>query len=59
MTQHQVGYDVSSECGQETLLNHLQNAFKVDNETHEKVLETTKNMEVGISLGYTEKSRKP
>nr|XP_031845703.1 protein unc-13 homolog 4B isoform X2 [Nomia melanderi] len=45
MTQHQIGYDVSSECGQETLLNHLQNAFKVDNETHEKVLETTKNME--------------
>ncbi|CAK9823698.1 Protein unc-13 homolog 4B [Anthophora retusa] len=45
MTQHQIGYDVSNECAQETLLNHLQNAFKVDNETHERVLEQTRNME--------------
>ncbi|CAL1673923.1 unnamed protein product [Lasius platythorax] len=45
MTQHQIGFDVSKECGQETLLNHLQNAFKVDNETHERVLEETKNLE--------------
>ncbi|XP_076382210.1 C2 and C2B_Munc13-like domain-containing protein staccato isoform X5 [Megalopta genalis] len=45
MTQHQIGYDVSQECAQETLLNHLQNAFKVDNETHESVLEKTRNME--------------
>ncbi|XP_076249769.1 C2 and C2B_Munc13-like domain-containing protein staccato [Calliopsis andreniformis] len=45
MTQHQIGYDVSNECSQESLLNHLQNAFKVDNETHERVLEETKNME--------------
>ncbi|XP_076681977.1 C2 and C2B_Munc13-like domain-containing protein staccato isoform X3 [Andrena cerasifolii] len=45
MVQHQIGFDVSNECGQESLLNHLQNAFKVDNETHEKVLEETKNME--------------
>ncbi|XP_026666615.1 protein unc-13 homolog 4B isoform X1 [Ceratina calcarata] len=45
MTQHQIGYDVSNECGQESLLNHLQNAFKVDNETHERVLDETKNME--------------
>ncbi|XP_076293946.1 C2 and C2B_Munc13-like domain-containing protein staccato isoform X2 [Lasioglossum baleicum] len=45
MTQHQIGYDVCQECGQDTLLNHLQNAFKVDNETHESVLEKTRNME--------------
>ncbi|XP_034180927.1 C2 and C2B_Munc13-like domain-containing protein staccato isoform X1 [Osmia lignaria lignaria] len=45
MTQHQIGYDVSNECGQEILLNHLQNAFKIDNETHERVLEETRNME--------------
>ncbi|XP_053984582.1 protein unc-13 homolog 4B-like isoform X1 [Hylaeus volcanicus] len=45
MTQHQIGYDVSTECGQEVLLNHLQNAFKVDNETHERVLEETRNLE--------------
>ncbi|KAG7190820.1 hypothetical protein KM043_006889 [Ampulex compressa] len=45
MTQHQIGYDVSNECGLEVLLNHLQNSFKVDNETHERVLEQTKNME--------------
>ncbi|XP_070154646.1 protein unc-13 homolog 4B isoform X2 [Polyergus mexicanus] len=45
MTQHQIGFDVSRECSQETLLNHLQNAFKVDNETHERVLEETKNLE--------------
>ncbi|KZC08060.1 BAI1-associated protein 3 [Dufourea novaeangliae] len=45
MTQHQIGYDVSNECGQETLLNHLQNAFKVDNETHERILEKTRKME--------------
>ncbi|XP_076644673.1 C2 and C2B_Munc13-like domain-containing protein staccato isoform X4 [Halictus rubicundus] len=45
MTQHQIGYDVCQECGQDTLLNHLQNAFKVDNETHEIVLEKTRNME--------------
>ncbi|CAL7938780.1 unnamed protein product [Xylocopa violacea] len=45
MTQHQIGYDVCNECGQEALLNHLQNAFKIDNETHEKVLNETRNME--------------
>ncbi|XP_047346149.1 protein unc-13 homolog 4B isoform X9 [Vespa velutina] len=45
MTQHQIGYDVSNECGQEALLNHLQNAFKIDNETHERILEETQNME--------------
>ncbi|XP_020290678.1 protein unc-13 homolog 4B isoform X2 [Pseudomyrmex gracilis] len=45
MTQHQIGFDVSKECGEETLLNHLQNAFKVDNETHERVLEHTRNLE--------------
>lgn len=48
MTQHQIGYDVCNECGQEVLLNHLQNAFKIDNETHERVLEETRNMEVRI-----------
>ncbi|XP_071872058.1 C2 and C2B_Munc13-like domain-containing protein staccato isoform X3 [Bombus fervidus] len=45
MTQHQVGYDVSKECELETLLNYLQNAFKVDNDMHERVLHETKNME--------------
>ncbi|KAF7409997.1 hypothetical protein HZH68_004378 [Vespula germanica] len=45
MTQHQIGYDVSNECAQEALLNHLQNAFKIDNETHERILEETQNME--------------
>ncbi|XP_076396434.1 C2 and C2B_Munc13-like domain-containing protein staccato isoform X1 [Megachile rotundata] len=45
MTQHQIGYDVSNECSQDILLNHLQNAFKVDNETHERVLEETRNLE--------------
>ncbi|XP_016908252.2 protein unc-13 homolog 4B isoform X9 [Apis cerana] len=45
MTQHQIGYDVSNECKLETLLNHLQNAFKVDNDVHERVLDETKNME--------------
>lgn len=48
MTQHQIGYDVSNECKLETLLNHLQNAFKVDNDVHERVLDETKNMEVRI-----------
>ena len=46
MTQHQIGFDVCKECSEETLLNHLQNAFKVDNETHERVLEETRNLEV-------------
>ncbi|XP_071625523.1 protein unc-13 homolog 4B isoform X1 [Temnothorax longispinosus] len=45
MTQHQIGFDVSKECSQETLLNHLQNAFKIDNITHEGVLEQTRNLE--------------
>lgn len=45
MAQHQIGFDVSNECSQETLLNHLQSAFKIDNETHEKVLEETRNLE--------------
>ncbi|KAL0130108.1 hypothetical protein PUN28_002009 [Cardiocondyla obscurior] len=45
MTQHQIGFDVSKECSQESLLNHLQNAFKIDNITHEKVLEQTRNLE--------------
>ncbi|XP_066581872.1 protein unc-13 homolog 4B isoform X3 [Prorops nasuta] len=45
MTQHQVGHDVSEECSLDTLLNQLQNAFKVDSETHERVLEETRNME--------------
>ncbi|KAK0167890.1 hypothetical protein PV327_001745 [Microctonus hyperodae] len=45
MTQHQIGYDVSNECEQETLLNHLQNAFKIDNETHSQIVEETQNME--------------
>lgn len=49
MTQHQIGYDVSNECGQEALLNHLQNAFKVDSETHQRVLEETRNLEVRMS----------
>lgn len=48
MTQHQIGFDVSRECNQETLLNHLQSAFKIDNETHESVLEKTRNLEVII-----------
>ena len=48
MTQHQIGYDVTDECGQEALLNHLQQAFKVDNDTHERVLEETRNMEVSL-----------
>lgn len=48
MIQHQIGFDVSRECSQETLFNHLQNAFKVDNETHERVLEETKNLEAII-----------
>ncbi|XP_025154207.1 protein unc-13 homolog 4B isoform X4 [Harpegnathos saltator] len=45
MAQHQIGFDVSNECSQETLLNHLQSAFKVDDETHERVLEETRNLE--------------
>lgn len=46
MTQHQIGYDVSKECSQETLLNHLQHAFKIDSTTHNRVLEQTRNLEV-------------
>lgn len=46
MTQHQIGFDISKECSQEALLNHLQNAFKIDNITHERVLEQTRNLEV-------------
>lgn len=49
MIQHQIGYDVSKECELETLLNYLQNAFKVDNDVHERVLDETRNMEVSIS----------
>ncbi|XP_015606405.1 protein unc-13 homolog 4B isoform X3 [Cephus cinctus] len=45
LAQHPVGHDVSNECGQEVLLNHLQQAFKIDNETHEQVLEETRNIE--------------
>ncbi|KAK9305785.1 hypothetical protein QLX08_003300 [Tetragonisca angustula] len=45
MIQHQIGYDVSKECELETLLNYLQNAFKVDNDVHERVLDETRNME--------------
>ncbi|XP_011304160.1 protein unc-13 homolog D isoform X1 [Fopius arisanus] len=48
MTQHQIGYDVSNECGIDALLNHLQQAFKVDNEMHEQVLEETRNMEAPV-----------
>lgn len=48
MAQHQIGFDVSNECSLEALLNHLQSAFKVDNETHERVLEETQNLEVII-----------
>lgn len=52
MTQHQIGFDVSKECGQEALLNHLQNAFKVDNITHERVLEQARNLEVIYFCSY-------
>ncbi|XP_043464815.1 protein unc-13 homolog 4B isoform X5 [Leptopilina heterotoma] len=45
MIQHQIGYDESDECGKEAMLCHLQQAFKVDNEVHERVLEETRNME--------------
>ncbi|XP_011878688.1 PREDICTED: protein unc-13 homolog D isoform X5 [Vollenhovia emeryi] len=45
MTQHQIGFDVSKECSQESLINHLQSAFKIDNIAHEKVLEQTRNLE--------------
>lgn len=57
MTQHQIGYDVTNECGQEALLNHLQNAFKIDNETHERIMEETQNMEVVFLNCFTYKSR--
>ncbi|XP_033214634.1 protein unc-13 homolog 4B isoform X2 [Belonocnema kinseyi] len=45
MAQHQLGYDGTDECGKEALLSHLQQAFKVDNETHERVLEEARNTE--------------
>ncbi|XP_018351184.1 PREDICTED: BAI1-associated protein 3 isoform X3 [Trachymyrmex septentrionalis] len=45
MIQHQIGFDVSKECSQETLLNHLQSAFKIDNKTHERVLEQMQKLE--------------
>ncbi|XP_057330186.1 protein unc-13 homolog 4B isoform X3 [Microplitis mediator] len=48
MTQHQIGYDVTNECGREALLNHLQQAFKVDNELHSQVIEETQNMEAPV-----------
>lgn len=50
MAQHQIGFDVCNECSQESLLSHLQSAFKVDNETHERVLEETRNLEVTNSI---------
>jgi hypothetical protein len=56
MIQHQIGFDVSKECKQEVLLNYLQTAFKVDNETHKTVLEKTQNLEV-IILKVTSKSK--
>ncbi|XP_012256082.2 protein unc-13 homolog 4B isoform X3 [Athalia rosae] len=45
LTQHQIGFDVSNEVSQESLLNHLQSAFKVDNETHQQVLDEAQRME--------------
>ncbi|XP_074096629.1 C2 and C2B_Munc13-like domain-containing protein staccato isoform X2 [Cotesia typhae] len=48
MTQHQIGYDVTNECGREALLNHLQQAFKVDSEVHSQVVEETQSMEAPV-----------
>ncbi|CAG5090340.1 Similar to stac: Protein unc-13 homolog 4B (Drosophila melanogaster) [Cotesia congregata] len=48
MTQHQIGYDVTNECGREALLNHLQQAFKVDFEVHSQVVEETQSMEAPV-----------
>ncbi|XP_044586415.1 protein unc-13 homolog 4B isoform X2 [Cotesia glomerata] len=48
MTQHQIGYDVTNECGREALLNHLQQAFKVDSEVHSQVIEEIQSMEAPV-----------
>ncbi|KAF7995549.1 hypothetical protein HCN44_006656 [Aphidius gifuensis] len=47
MTHHQIGYD-DGECGNEVLLNHLQQAFKVDNEMHLQIVEETQKMEAPV-----------
>ncbi|XP_012283294.1 protein unc-13 homolog 4B isoform X2 [Orussus abietinus] len=45
LTQHQIGYDVSNECGEEALLDYLQRAFKIDDETQAQALEEARAME--------------
>lgn len=51
MTHHQIGYD-DGQCGNEVLLDHLQQAFKVDNEMHLQIVEETQKMEVKSNRQY-------
>ncbi|XP_058798233.1 protein unc-13 homolog 4B-like isoform X2 [Phymastichus coffea] len=45
ITQHQVGFDVADEIDQNAIFDYLQKAFNIDDETHERVLQETRQME--------------
>ena len=46
ITQHQIGFDVADEVEQDAVIDYLQRAFNIDDETHDRVMEETRQMEV-------------
>ncbi|XP_016841256.1 protein unc-13 homolog 4B isoform X1 [Nasonia vitripennis] len=45
ITQHQIGFDVVDEVEQDAVIQYLQEAFNVNDETHDRVMEETRQME--------------
>ncbi|XP_011497848.1 PREDICTED: protein unc-13 homolog D-like [Ceratosolen solmsi marchali] len=45
ITQHQIGFDVADEVEQDAIIEYLRKAFSIDDETHERVMEETRQME--------------
>ncbi|XP_014210937.1 protein unc-13 homolog 4B-like isoform X2 [Copidosoma floridanum] len=45
MIQHQIGFDVVDEVAQDDVVDYLQKAFNIDDETHQRVMEETRQME--------------
>ncbi|KAJ8682333.1 hypothetical protein QAD02_018125, partial [Eretmocerus hayati] len=45
ITQHNIGSNLSEDVEQDAILSYLQKAFNIDNGTHEKILQETRQME--------------
>ncbi|KAL7300180.1 hypothetical protein TKK_0007025 [Trichogramma kaykai] len=45
ITQHPIGLDVVDQVEQDAIINYLQKAFNIDDETHARVMDETRQME--------------